>query len=59
LLGAAIPRLAGRNCRLEHSLNSVSLGTHDGDDHPHATGSREAACSAPRCGQNDDNCSTG
>jgi hypothetical protein len=34
LQGAAIPRLAGRNCsRLGHSLSSVSLGTGDGDAH--------------------------
>jgi hypothetical protein len=58
LLGAAIPHLAVCNCsRLGHSLSSVSLGTQDGDAHPHSTGSEKAACSAPRCGQNADNCS--
>jgi hypothetical protein len=41
---------------LGHFLRSVSLGTHHGDGHPHTTGSEEAACSAPRCGQNADNC---
>jgi hypothetical protein len=58
LLGAAIPCLAGHNCsRLGHSLNSVLPGTHNGNDHPQTTGSEKAACSAPRCGQNADNCS--
>jgi hypothetical protein len=58
LLGAAIPHLAGCNCsRLGHSLSTVSPDTHDGDVHPNTTGNKEAACSAPRCGQNADNCS--
>jgi hypothetical protein len=59
LLRAAILRLAGRNCsKLEQSPSSVFLGTHDGDVHPHTTGSEEAACSAPRCGHKADKCST-
>jgi hypothetical protein len=57
LLGAAIPHLAGRNySRLGHPL-TVSLGTHDGDNRIHTTGSEEDACNAPRCGQNAANCS--
>jgi hypothetical protein len=38
-------------------LSSVSLGLMLGKSTPCTTGSREAACSAPRCGQNTDNCS--
>jgi hypothetical protein len=57
-LGAAIHRLVHCNfSRLGHSLISVSQDTHDGNDHPRTTGSEEAACSAPRFGQNANNCS--
>jgi hypothetical protein len=57
LLGLAICHLAGHNCsRFGHPQSSVSLATHDGDVHPHTTGSVEAACSATKCGQNTENC---
>jgi hypothetical protein len=39
------------------TLNTVSLGTQDGDVHSYTTGSEEAACTAPRSGKNADNCS--
>jgi hypothetical protein len=42
---------AGRNC-----TDSCLQSTHYSGVHPHTIRSLEAACSAPRCGHNSDNC---
>lgn len=59
MLGVVIPCLVGCDCcSLEYSPSSVSLGTHNGSDQPHITGSGKVACITHRCDQNADNCRT-
>jgi hypothetical protein len=59
-LDVVLPHLSTYSCsRLGCFGHFASLNILGGGDHPHTPGSREAACSGPRCDQSVGNCNIG